>query len=56
MLEEMYAKCETNPIKWAPAQENLSLGVCEQQKRRPVCAYPQSAQRLFYWLFGKYHI
>ena len=26
MLEEMYAKCETNPIKWAATQQNLSSG------------------------------
>ena len=30
--------------------------VCEQQRRRPACAYAQSDQRLCYSLIGKYHI
>ena len=41
---------------WASARENLSSGVCEQHRRRPVCASAQTDQRLFYSLFGKYHM
>ena len=41
---------------WALARENLSSGVCEQQRRRPACASAQSDQRLWYSLIGKYHI
>ena len=43
-------------IKWASTRENLSLGVCEEHRRRPACAYAQSDQRLCYPLIGKYHI
>ena len=43
-------------IIWASTWENLSLGVCEQHRSRPACASAQSDQRLFYWLFGKYHM
>ena len=43
-------------IKWALTQENLSSGVCEQQRRKPVCPSLQSDQRLFYSLIEKYHI
>ena len=42
--------------KWASPRENLSSVVCEQQRRRPACAYAQSDQRLCYSLIGKYHI
>ena len=45
----------TCPI-WAWLRQNLSLGVCEQQKRRPACAPAQSDQRLCYSLIVKYHI
>ena len=34
----------------------MSLGVCEQQRRRPDCASAQSDQRLCCWLIGKYHL
>ena len=34
----------------------LSLGVCEQQRRRPACASVQTGQRLCYTLTEKYHI
>ena len=40
-------------IIWASMRENLSLGVCEQHRRRPACASAQSDQRLCYLLFGK---
>ena len=43
-------------INWALMQENLSSGVCEQQRRRPACASAQSDQHLCYSLCGKYHI
>ena len=42
--------------KWAWMQENLSSGVCEQQRRRPACASAQSDQCLCYSLFEKYHV
>ena len=42
-------------ITWASPRENLSLKVCEQQRRRPACAYAQSDQRLCYSLIVKYH-
>ena len=32
------------------------FAVCEQQRRRPSCASPQSDQCLCYLLTGKYHI
>ena len=38
---------------WALARENLSLGVCEQHRRRPACASAQSDQRLCYLVFEK---
>ena len=41
---------------WASVRENLSSGVCEQQRRRPACASAQTDQRLCYSLFAKYHI
>ena len=41
---------------WASTRENLSSGVCEQQGRRPACAYAQSDQRLCYSRFVKYNI
>ena len=45
-----------DPIAWALTRENLSSGVCEQQKGRPACAHAQSDQHLCYSLIGKYHI
>ena len=33
-------------------RENLSLVVCEQQRRRPACASVQTGQRLCYLRFG----
>ena len=33
-------------IIWALTRENLSSGVCEQQRHRPACASAQSDQRL----------
>ena len=46
-----------NPcILWASTRENLSLGVYEQQRRRPACALAKSDQRLCYSLIVKYHI
>ena len=38
-------------IIWASKQENLSLGVCEQHRRRPACASVQSDQHLCYSFF-----
>ena len=40
---------------WASPREKSSV-VCEQQRRRPACAYAQSDQRLCYSLIVKYHI
>ena len=40
----------------ASTRENLSLKVCEQQRRILACASAQSDQRLCYSLIGKYHI
>ena len=37
-------------IKWASTRENLSSGVCEQQRCRPACASAQSDQRLCFRL------
>ena len=37
-------------------QQNLSLVVCEQQRRIPACASAQSDQRLGYSVTAKYHI
>ena len=42
--------------KWASTRENLSSGVCEQNRRRPACASAQSDQRLCYSRFGKYYL
>ena len=33
---------------WASTGENLSSGVCEQQRPRPACTFAQSDQRLCY--------
>ena len=56
----MFQDCRKNmrycAYIWASTRENLSSGVCEQQKRRPACASGQTDQRLCYWLIGKYHI
>ena len=41
---------------WALMQENLSLGVCKQQRRRPASASAQPDQHLCYLLSVKYHI
>ena len=43
-------------IIWALKQENLSSGVCQQQRRKPDCASTQSDQHLCYSLNGKYHL
>ena len=43
-------------IIWASSRQNLSSGVCEQQRRRSACASAQTDQRLCYSLTGKYHI
>ena len=40
----------------ADTDENLSLGVWEQQRRGPACASAQSDQCLCYSLKGMYHI
>ena len=34
----------------------ISSGVCEQQRRRPACAFTQSDQRLCYSFIGKCHV
>ena len=36
-------------------RESISSGMCEQQRRRPACAFSQSDQRLCYSLFAQYH-
>ena len=36
---------------WASMRENLSSGICEQQRCRPACASAQTDQRLCYSLF-----
>ena len=41
---------------WALSRENLSSGVCKQQRGRPACAFAQSDQCLCFLLFEKYHI
>ena len=41
---------------WASTRENLSSGVCEQQRCRPACASAQTGQRLCCLRFAKYHI
>ena len=38
---------------WATSRQNLSSGVCEQQRRRPACAFAQSDQRRCYWFIEK---
>ena len=46
-------------INCASTRENLSSGVCKQQRCRPACldcASAQSDQHLCYLLIGKYHI
>ena len=45
-----------NDITWAWPPENLSLGVCKQQRRRPACVSAQSDQHLCYSLIGKYFL
>ena len=42
-------------VKWASTCENLSSGVCKQQRRRPACTSAQSDQCLCYSLIGKNH-
>ena len=37
-------------------QENLYLGVGEQQRSKPACTSAQTDQGLCYSVFGKYHI
>ena len=41
---------------WASSRQTLSLGVCEQQKRRPACVSVQTDLRLYYSSTGKYRI
>ena len=41
---------------WALTRENLSPGVCEQQRRRSACTSAKSDQPLCYSLIGKFHI
>ena len=48
----LYLKAEREII-WDSPRENLTLVVCEQQRRRPACASAQSDQRLCYSLFWK---
>ena len=55
-IEQKFSYWYTSKIKWASMGENLSLGVCEQQRRRPACASTQTDQRLCYSLFEKCHI
>ena len=43
-------------IPWTSTRENLSSGVCEQQRRISACASAQHDQRLCYLGIGKYHI
>ena len=43
-------------IIWALSQQNLSLGVCNQQMCRPACTSTQTDQHLCYLLYEKYHI
>ena len=40
---------------WASTRENLSSGVCEQQRHRSSCAFAQSDQHLCYSFIGKFH-
>ena len=40
----------------ASTRENLSLGCCQQQERRPARTSAQPDQCLCFLLFGKYHI
>ena len=47
----VFASC----FSWALIRENLSLGVGEQQRRRPACAFAQTDQHLYYLIFEKYH-
>ena len=49
------AHIKSKALIWASTRENLSSGVCEQQRRRPACASAQSDQRLCCSVFGKYH-
>ena len=41
---------------WASTQENLSLGVCKQQRRRPACTSMQSDQCLCCSIFGNVYV
>ena len=44
-------------IIWASTPENLSSGVCEQQRCRPACAFAQSGQLLCnYFVIGPVQI
>ena len=54
-----YYKCSVHfkqGIKWASTQENLSLVVCKQQRRRPAWTSTQSDQCLCCSLIRKYKI
>ena len=41
---------------WALTRENLSSGVCEQQRRKSACTSAQSDQHFCNSLIGKYQI
>ena len=41
---------------WSLTRKNLSLGVCEQQRRRPACASVHTDQCFCYSLIEKYYI
>ena len=51
-----YRLVSTYYITRASKQENLSSGVCEQQRRRQACASAQSGQRRCYSPIAKDHI
>ena len=54
LCSNVYPRCVNH--NWASTRVNLSSGVCEQQRRRPACAYAQSDQRLCRSYIGKYHV
>ena len=46
----------SSQIKWASTQENLSSGICKQQRRRPAFATGQTDQHLCFLLIGRNHL
>ena len=53
--EKCFLKINVAPLTaiiWALMRENLSSGVCEQQRLRPAFASAQSDQHLCYSLIG----